>query len=78
MMQWGCDVADALGVPGWIEASVSPMISGPFGHTIDSRLQEEGNYLYKRFGFYDYEKITEPDLGGTNMRRDARPKIGGR
>jgi ribosomal protein S18 acetylase RimI-like enzyme len=23
MMRWGCDVADALGVPGWIEASVS-------------------------------------------------------
>lgn len=21
LMQWGCDVADALGVPAWVEAS---------------------------------------------------------
>ena len=53
MMQWGCDVADLLGLPGWIEAS------------------DEGNFLYKTFGFYEYEKI-QSELGGTNMKRDAR------
>jgi hypothetical protein len=39
-------------------------------------VQEEGNHLYKRFGFYDYEKITLDGLGGTNMRREpqAKPK----
>ena len=56
MLKWGCDVADALFLPGWIEAS------------------EEGSYLYKTFGFYDYEKIEpseDSDLeGGTNMRRE--------
>ncbi|KAK3723124.1 hypothetical protein LTR37_001847 [Vermiconidia calcicola] len=53
MLKWGCDLADLLGLPGWIEAS------------------EEGNFVYKMFGFYDYEKI-EGELGGTNMKRDAR------
>ena len=51
MLKWGCDVADLLGIPGWIEAS------------------EEGNFLYKTFGFYDYEKL-EGELPGTNMKRD--------
>lgn len=61
MMQWGCDLADQLFLPGWIEAS------------------EEGNYLYKRFGFYDFEKI-QGDLGGMNMKRDAKqtPVLGGK
>ena len=53
MLQWGCDLADQLFLPGWIEASV------------------EGNFLYKAFGFYDYETI-EGEIEGTNMRRDAR------
>lgn len=53
MLKWGCDVADLLGLPGWIEAS------------------EEGNFLYKMFGFYDYEKL-EGELPGTNMKRDPR------
>lgn len=54
MMKWGCDVADTLFLPGWIEAS------------------EEGNFLYKTFGFYDYEVLKyDEDLGGgTNMRRE--------
>ena len=52
MLQWGCSVADALQLPGWIEAS------------------EEGNHLYKTFGFYDFESIKAGDLGGTNMRRN--------
>ena len=52
MMKWGCDVADLLGLPGWIEAS------------------EEGNFLYKTFGFYDYEKIES--VSGMAMKRDAR------
>lgn len=58
MMQWGIDVADALGLPAWIEAS------------------EEGNFLYKAFGFYDFEKITTGELaGGVFMKRDARGTI---
>ena len=40
----------------------------------------EGNFLYKRFGFYDFEEIRRDDeaLGrkgevlGMSMRRDAR------
>lgn len=59
MMRWGCDVADLLFLPAWIEAS------------------PEGNYLYKRYGFYDYEEAAG-GFGGTNMRRDARKTaIGG-
>lgn len=56
MLQWGCDLADQLGLPAWIEAS------------------EEGNLLYKAFGFYDFEKI-EGELGGTNMIRDAKVEL---
>ncbi|KAK5171300.1 uncharacterized protein LTR77_004444 [Saxophila tyrrhenica] len=56
MLQWGCDVADKLGLPGWIEAS------------------KEGNFLYKAFGFYDYETI-ESDLDVTNMKRDAKVEL---
>lgn len=56
MLQWGCDLADQLGLPAWIEAS------------------DEGNFLYKAFGFYDFEKI-EGELGGTNMKRDARVEL---
>ena len=53
MLKWGCDLADALFLPGWIEASA------------------EGNFLYKTFGFYDYEKLDDTDMGeGTNMRRE--------
>lgn len=55
MMKWGCDLADLLGIPGWIEAS------------------PEGNFLYKTYGFYDYEKIEGEMAGGTNMRRDPKP-----
>ena len=58
MMQWGCDLADHLFLPAWIEAS------------------PEGNFLYKTFGFYDYEYLDSFDgsdvPGGTNMKRDAR------
>ncbi|KAI7150838.1 hypothetical protein KC316_g15515 [Hortaea werneckii] len=55
MMNWGCNVADALMLPSWIEAS------------------PEGNFLYKRFGFYDYERIYDGDLGdSSNMRREPR------
>lgn len=53
MLKWGCDVADLLGLPGWIEAS------------------EEGNFLYKTFGFYDFQKI-EGELPGMAMKRDPR------
>lgn len=53
MLQWGCDVADLLGLVGWIEAS------------------EEGNLLYKRFGFYEHSKV-EGEMGGVNMMRDAK------
>ena len=57
MMKWGCDLADALFLPGWIEAS------------------PEGNFLYKNFGFNEYEKINDGEMGeGTNMRRDARAR----
>ncbi|KAK3710705.1 hypothetical protein LTR37_010124 [Vermiconidia calcicola] len=53
MLKWGCDLADALFLPAWIEAST------------------EGNFLYKTFGFYDYEKIGDGELaGGRNMRRE--------
>lgn len=31
---------------------------------------EEGNFLYKVFGFYDLQKLDT--LGGTAMRRDPR------
>ena len=55
MMQYGCDLADQLFLPGWIEAS------------------DEGNFLYKTFGFYNFEKIGG-ELGGTNMKRDARTR----
>ncbi|RMZ86194.1 hypothetical protein DV737_g198, partial [Chaetothyriales sp. CBS 132003] len=53
MMEWGCDLADQLFLPGWVEAS------------------EDGSALYRTFGFYDYEKLTEP-LPGVNMKRDPR------
>lgn len=38
---------------------------------------EEGNFLYKTFGFYDLQKL---DMGGTAMKRDPRetPIAGGR
>jgi len=33
----------------------------------------EGNFLYKRFGFYDYERIYDGEFGdSSNMRRDPR------
>lgn len=33
----------------------------------------EGNFLYKRHGFYDYESLEDPVLGGgTNMRREPK------
>ena len=32
----------------------------------------EGNFLYKAYGFYDFQKI-DGELGGTNMKRDPRP-----
>jgi hypothetical protein len=35
---------------------------------------DEGNFLYKAYGFYDFEKI-EGDLGGTNMKRDPKPSV---
>ncbi|RMZ01656.1 hypothetical protein D0862_06284 [Hortaea werneckii] len=55
MMIWGCNVADALMLPSWIEAS------------------PEGNFLYKRFGFYDYERIYDGEFGdSSNMRREPR------
>lgn len=55
MMDWGCQLADLLGLPAWIEAS------------------EEGNFLYKRFGFYDHEKIDAGEgITGMGMRRDAK------
>ncbi|KAI6800080.1 hypothetical protein KC332_g4448 [Hortaea werneckii] len=55
MMNWGCNVADALLLPSWIEAS------------------PEGNFLYKRFGFYDYEHIYNGEFGdSSNMRREPR------
>ena len=59
MMQWGCDLADQLFIPGWIEAS------------------EEGNFLYKAFGFYDFAKLPGD---ATFMKRDARTKpiVGGK
>ncbi|KAF7197820.1 hypothetical protein HII31_00909 [Pseudocercospora fuligena] len=41
----------------------------------------EGNFLYKVFGFYDYEKIQVLEMtSGTNMRRDVRSGgiVGGR
>ena len=53
MLKWGCDLADHLFIPGWIEAS------------------EEGNFLYKTFGFYDYKKL-DAELEGTCMKRDVR------
>ncbi|KAI0475728.1 acyl-CoA N-acyltransferase [Xylariaceae sp. FL0804] len=53
MLKWGCDLADGLFLPAWVEAS------------------EEGNFLYKAFGFYNYEKIEDEGLGGgMNMRRE--------
>ncbi|KAK4117812.1 hypothetical protein N656DRAFT_774034 [Canariomyces notabilis] len=55
-MQWGCDVADQLFLPAWVEAS------------------PEGNYLYKRFGFYDLGRASE-HFPGTIMRRDARRTV---
>lgn len=59
MLQWGCDLADHLALPGWIESSV------------------EGNFLYKRFGFYDVAKMKDQgDMSGTFMKRDARTKLG--
>ncbi|KAI0378769.1 acyl-CoA N-acyltransferase [Hypomontagnella monticulosa] len=53
MMQWGCDLADQLFLPGWIEAS------------------SEGNFLYKKFGFYDYMPMGA-GMSGMCMRRDAK------
>ncbi|KXT13348.1 hypothetical protein AC579_6022 [Pseudocercospora musae] len=41
----------------------------------------EGKFLYKGFGFYDYERIQVADMGnGTNMKRDLRSDgiVGGR
>lgn len=32
---------------------------------------EEGNFLYKAYGFRDFEKI-EGELSGTTMKREAR------
>lgn len=55
MLRWGCEVADLLGLAGWIEAS------------------EEGNFLYKTHGFYDYSRVEGELEGGVNMKRDARP-----
>lgn len=55
MMNWGCNVADALMLPSWIEAS------------------PEGNFLYKKHGFYDYERIYDGEFGdSSNMRREPR------
>ena len=56
MMQWGCDLADQLFLPAWIEAS------------------EEGNHLYRRYGFVDFEAAAG-GIGGTNMRRPARTSL---
>lgn len=33
---------------------------------------EEGNFLYRAFGFYDYERIDLRQLQGMSMKRDAR------
>lgn len=53
MMRWGCDLADMLELPGWIEASPT------------------GTFLYKTFGFYEFEKIEhEGNVTGVCMRRD--------
>ncbi|PIA96314.1 hypothetical protein CB0940_10610 [Cercospora beticola] len=59
MMRWGCELADLLFIPAWIEASA------------------EGNFLYKRFGFYDQQQLTHKgEVTGTCMRRDARSNAG--
>jgi len=57
MLQWGCDLADHLALPAYIEAST------------------EGNFLYKRFGFYDHDTIHVDGMGEDTvvMLRDARP-----
>ncbi|KAK5121294.1 hypothetical protein LTR85_005460 [Meristemomyces frigidus] len=62
MLQWGCDFADQLFLPGWLHASA------------------QGNFLYKQFGFYDFEVVDQASGGGVNMKRDARtdPVMGGK
>lgn len=36
----------------------------------------EGNSLYKKHGFYDYESLDDPVLGGgTNMRREPTKSL---
>ncbi|KAK3114856.1 hypothetical protein LTR53_006393 [Teratosphaeriaceae sp. CCFEE 6253] len=55
MMQWGCDLADLLALPGYIEAS------------------EDGNHLYKTFGFHDHERTMGAEgIEGVTMKRDAK------
>jgi hypothetical protein len=56
MMQWGCDLADQLALPAWIEAS------------------EDGKQLYKMYGFYEYERLTNV-VERLNMKRDARCEL---
>lgn len=56
MMRWGCDLADLLFLPAWVESS------------------PEGNYLYRKYGFYDFE-VAAGGLEGTNMKRDARKSV---
>ncbi|KAI2607951.1 acyl-CoA N-acyltransferase [Hypoxylon sp. NC1633] len=53
MMKWGCDLADLLSLPAWIEAST------------------EGNFLYKKFGFYDFAPMAS-GRGGFSMKRDVK------
>lgn len=57
MLQWGCDVADLLGLAGWIEASEEGnflyKVHGFYDH---SKIEGEWG-----------------GLGGVNMKRDARP-----
>jgi hypothetical protein len=61
MMKWGCDLADQLFLPGYIEAS------------------KEGNFLYKTFGFYEFQEL-DGELEAMTMKRDVRktPIEGGR
>lgn len=52
-MRWGCELADLLFIPAWIEASA------------------EGNFLYKRFGFYDQQQLTHKGVVNLECSRKA-------
>jgi hypothetical protein len=56
MMQWGCDLADQLSLPGWVEASI----------------EGQGLYRTFGFEVYEILKEENGDLPGCNMKRQPK------